>query len=202
MVHQKLVSILIGLLFTQSLFASGFSLYLPKKEMSSECENLTIQFLKELKNISNDGPIEIVNKKENSEVSLNCKIDDSKRGIELRDSNNLNDPVFVRYLNANAGFDSIDWLQVQRRYLQNENTPAIAENRIDENKLSAVVKAESTGRREDQNRKIVWYSLAGATAGAIGGGLFSPNSESTVANIAVFGLLGAATGAAFGCIRF
>lgn len=203
MVYRKCILSLFTLFAWSNLSLAATILHLEKK-MPADCESLTVAFLKELKSVSNDTIFEITDSREKAHLSLGCKKYEDRKGIELTNLSNQ-ESVFIRYLGINAGFDSLDWLQVQRRFLVADNETNVAQTQnyeLDEKKISAVLKAETDGKLKDRTGRILMASAIGGGVGALGGGFLSPNRESILMNVGVFGLLGAATGAGIGCIHF
>lgn len=203
MVYRKYILSLLALFASTNISIAATILHIEKK-MPADCENLTIAFLKELKSVSNETIFEITDSRDKSDLSLVCKKSEDRKGILLTNLSNQ-ESVFIRYLGINAGFDSLDWLQVQRRFLtSDDDTQSVqAQNfELEEQKISAALKAEEDGKSIDRTSRIMTTSAIGGVVGALGGGLLSPNRESTLMNIGVFGLLGAATGAGIGCIHF
>ncbi len=196
---------LVIFLFFSSLTAYGGIALEWKDTKNTECQKLVSTMLEEMRAMTNDQLIEINSREPEAgatKITVQCQSPSGEsKYLELTGS----DETFkLHYLGKTAGFDSLDWVPIQKKFFSSTPVAEKTEQQVIENfprsepELSAIAKTESISVK---SHKRLWFgAAAGGAAGAMGGAFFSPNVESRPLNILVFGLVGAVAGALTGAI--
>lgn len=184
-----------------------------------ECRALVGKFLDELKTMSNDLTIELDMEEsdhktntlpgrsgEREKILLHCGADAPSGPLDLIETKDESGAALrIHYLGKTAGFDSLDWLQFQKKYLrpqlsalslapQGETAEVFGANAARTTALSFETPSESS------RRDVMLAGIIGGAAGATGGAILSPDHESRAMNMLVFGLTGALIGSALRAI--
>lgn len=189
-----MVRILILLfLFAQQVKAETYKIYWTG-DQTVQCQNLVESFLKEFKNTVNNETIEfnIGSSKDSNLNSFQINCDPNNKNL----LNVLNNKKIynLHYLGKSAGFDSLEWLEIQKYALrQNQEGRALLLESKDSEELTEL----------EPNKPSIWTPiLIGTAIGAVGGAVFSPDALNRPLNTLVFGLAGAATGGLYAYWKF
>ncbi|MBI2606304.1 MAG: hypothetical protein HYW49_09520 [Deltaproteobacteria bacterium] len=224
MVHErmKLKIALAVPLFLISLAPRAFAEKLTllwQGEKGPECRALVGKFLDELKTMSNDRTIELDMEEsareanvlpgsagENAKVLLRCGGDAPGGSPNLIETSDENEATMrIHYLGKTAGFDSLDWLPFQKKFLRPRLSAA---NLAPQPGAAGVFDRSAAGTTslhvetplESRHRDVILAGIIGGAAGATGGAILSPDNESRGMNMLVFGLTGALIGSALKAI--
>jgi hypothetical protein len=219
---KNLIIAFLVIFFTKISFAKEFKLYLPSTA-SQSCENMIVQTLENLKEVSEENTFEIIeqdltssklkNPQEN-ELSINCL---DEHHLEVVTGPNSEHYIFKFSNSQTSSFDYLTLSKLQKQFLYRSKFNQIS---LNSQTVSSVLKQDSynselnsqtlstsnSNFKEEKNlsniRKKVLLTLGGLTTGAIAGALLSPNEESKSMNAYVFGGVGALTGFGLSVIEF
>ena len=160
---------------------------------TKECHELVLKFLNELKEHTNDDLIEFSteSKTKKTEDSIQLECQSSMHKTPVLQFTHQNDTVILHYLGVHAGFDSLDWVQFQRKFISDTNIePSLASASM---QYSTDTSPELNDTKTNTSSQLALTALS-ATTGIFGGAYFSPNRESRTVNMLIFGSLSGLAG--------
>lgn len=185
--------LMIFILFITEVQAETYKLFWSGPQ-NGKCQNLVESFLKEFKNISNNETIEFnIGKMTNQNSNFYQLTCDQHNINQLNVLNN--DKIYsLHYLGKSAGFDPLDWLEIQKY--------AMHHNRTERAFLLETTESKETTTLDTEKSSIWTPIIIGTTIGALSGAVFSPDSLNRPLNALVFGLAGGAAGGLYAYWKF
>ena len=160
-------------------------------DKSPRCQKLVETFLTELRALASDRLIELdaidtINMKSDSPGRFAIKISCEQNAIRV---GSTEDSLLVRYSPKAAGFEAMDWLPFQHKYLRPDATPELADL-APQSVKNANEELNTPATQEVKADKTIfqrWW-FWGIVAGAVGGGIYaitSSNSRSSSVNVEI-----------------